>query len=419
MPPLVAERSRVADELHDLIQRAYRTRRARARIIIEECLERLPHYRGLPDSLLAEVRASILHHLALLYRVTLATGRPLTAEDLEVSRHTARTRASQGVPLGEFLTFFLVGLTRAWEDLMAGVGADPSLRAQLLDRVSAVISNQTQLMSAVTEAYVEQRERLSRFHEQDLDDFAQLLLADEAVPTVLETRARALGIALDEPHTVAIFGPPPSPGGTDLGVGLEDVRRGLAARLPGTDVRIGRSREGVIALLPEASDPDALVAAVDGLLGDGNRVGVGNAGRDVEGTRRSAREALRALRIGTTLNGAERVHRYEDVAVVDLVGANPTAAAEFMRGVLGSLATTGGSRTYLETLRQLCTHGYRMKLAAAALSIHPHTLSYRAKQIRRRFGLDLDDPQVRLRVHLALLILDAQERARRPRRSST
>jgi DNA-binding PucR family transcriptional regulator len=29
------------------------------------------------------------------------------------------------------------------------------------------------------------------------------------------------------------------------------------------------------------------------------------------------------------------------------------------------------------------------------------------KQIHSRFGLDLDDPEVRLRVHLALLILDA------------
>lgn len=61
-----------------------------------------------------------------------------------------------------------------------------------------------------------------------------------------------------------------------------------------------------------------------------------------------------------------------------------------------------------ETLRQLSAHNYRIKLAAAALSIHPHTLSYRVRQIRRRFGLDLDDPEVRLRVQLALRILDAR-----------
>ena len=79
-----------------------------------------------------------------------------------------------------------------------------------------------------------------------------------------------------------------------------------------------------------------------------------------------------------------------------------------MRRVLGPLVLAGASKTYLETLRQLVAHGHRIKLAAAALSVHPHTLTYRLKQIRRRFGIDLADPEVRLRVHLALLILDAQ-----------
>ena len=76
-------------------------------------------------------------------------------------------------------------------------------------------------------------------------------------------------------------------------------------------------------------------------------------------------------------------------------------------------ARPAGSRpapaaSYLETLRQLAAHSYSVKLAAAALSVHPHTLSYRARQIRRRFGLDLDDPETRLRVQLALRILDAR-----------
>jgi hypothetical protein len=256
----------VPDELHELIQRAYRTRRTRANVIVEDCLERLPHYRNLPDSLLDEVRESILHHLGLLYRVTLETGRALAPGDLEFSRRIARKRAAQGVPLGEFLTFFLVGLTRAWEHLIASAGDDPGLRDQLLERVLAVISNQTQLMTALTEAYVEERERRSRFREQDLDDFVQLLLAEEAVPNVLEARAAALGIALDEPRSVAVFGPP-SPVAGSVGVGPEDLRRQLAARLLGADVWVGRSREGFVALLPEAPEPKALAATVDFVIG--------------------------------------------------------------------------------------------------------------------------------------------------------
>ena len=189
----------MSDEFHELIRRAYRTRQTRARIIIDDCLELVPHYRRLPDSLLAEVRRNVLHHLALFYRVTLEIGRSLTDADLEPSRKLARLRASQDIPLGEFLTFFLVGLTVVWKHLMASVGENPALRARLLDRVEPIISNQTQLMTALTEAYVEERERLSRFREQDLDDFFQLLLSEEAMENALETRARAIGISSAEP----------------------------------------------------------------------------------------------------------------------------------------------------------------------------------------------------------------------------
>jgi sugar diacid utilization regulator len=273
----------------------------------------------------------------------------------------------------------------------------------------------------VTEAYVEERERLARFREQDLDDFMQLLLAEEAVPNVLEARARALGIALDEARAVAIFGPPTPAGIESAGVGPDDVARQLAARMPGADVRVGRSREGFIALLPEAAEPKPLAATLESLLGDPARAGLGNPGRGIEGLRRSARQAQRALRVGIALAGAQRVHAYRDVAVLELIGIDSAGAEEFMRSVLGPLAAPGASRTYLETLRQLSASGYRLKTAAAELSVHPHTLSYRVKQIRRRLGLDLDDPEVRLRVHLALLILDAQGSrpdARRPPSSS-
>ena len=405
--PLRSEHPRVQGELHELIQRAYRTRRARTRIILADCLDRLPHYRNLPESLLAEVDESILHHLALLYRVTLEIGRPLTSDDLEYSRQIARKRAAQGVPLGEFLTFFLVGLTVAWEHLIASAGENPDLRDQLLERVSPVISNQTQLMTSLTEAYVEERERRSRFREQDLDEFFQLLLAPEAVPNVLEVRAAALGVVLDEPRLVAILGPA-GPATSGAGASPEDIRRRLTARLLGAEIVVGRSREGFVALLPEGAEPKALAATAEELLGDGARVGVGSPARDLGGLRRSAGEALRALRIGASLRGAQRVYAYAQVAVLDLIGAGSADAEQFMRDVLGPLAAPGASRSYLETLRQLAAHNYSVKLAAAALSVHPHTLSYRARQICRRFGLELDDPETRLRVQLALRILDAK-----------
>ena len=64
------------------------------------------------------------------------------------------------------------------------------------------------------------------------------------------------------------------------------------------------------------------------------------------------------------------------VVGVARVGVGAPGADEFARSVLGPLLTTG--RPHLATLRALARTGYRMKLAAAALEVHPHTLSYRA-----------------------------------------
>src|SRR5215813_8905640 len=84
------DRARVSAGLPELIRRAYLSRRTRARIIVDHCLKHLPHYRGLPKSRLAEVRASVLHHVTLFYQVTLQAGRPLTSAELEHSRALAR-----------------------------------------------------------------------------------------------------------------------------------------------------------------------------------------------------------------------------------------------------------------------------------------------------------------------------------------
>jgi hypothetical protein len=391
--------------LRELARRVHRTRRTRARVIIAQSFEILPHYRGVSGARLSAIRRSVLHHLGLFYNVTLATGRALTAEDLEPSRQVARRRAAEGVPLGEFLTFFQIGLTVIWEHLMATAGGTAALRDLLLDRVGAVISNQTQLMTALVEAYVEERERLSRFRERDLDEFFQLLVTDEAPDSVLEARARQLGLALDEAHAVAVFG-------ADGGEAEHELRNRLAQRLPAASLRLGRTREGFVAALAEepqlAQRLEGAAAAVDA------RVGVGTSGRGLASLRRSAREALRALRIGAAL--PTRVHRYDEVAVLDLVRAGSADSDAFVRRTLGPLLDGGASRSPLETLRRLGEHGHRIKPAAAALGIQPHTLTYRLKQLRRRFGLDLDDPEVRLRVQLALRILDATRAAGERRR---
>jgi purine catabolism regulator len=115
-------------------------------------------------------------------------------------------------------------------------------------------------------------------------------------------------------------------------------------------------------------------------------------------------EARRAIELGALLQRGGGVYRYADLALHDLVDVASPRAQTFAQQTLGPLARAA-ARPYRETLRALCAQGFRLKPAAAALEIHPHTLSYRMTQMRRRYGLDLADAQTRLRVALALLIL--------------
>jgi sugar diacid utilization regulator len=397
------------DALHRLIQRASRERNRLVRTIGQQCLQQLPHYEDLPAALLEEIDRNIDHHLALFHHVTLEIGRSLTGDDLDWSRRTARERANQGVPLGEFLMFFHVGLRVAWEDLIERAGDDPWQRLALLDRVDAVITNQQVLMAALTEAYVRESERLSRFRERDLDDLFRLLLAQDTPTPALELRARSLGIDLAASWSVAIFAPsqprPASQPQVDPAEAREQIRAlepDLARETQG-DVWIGRWQGGLAALVPQEMDPASLESVARTQLGEHGRVGLGEPARNGD-LARSGRQALRALELGPSLASSGRVHRYADVAVADLIQTDSETARDFTHHVLGPLAEEDANPTQIETLEALARHGYRIKLAAAELGIHPHTLSYRIGQLRSRLGLDLEDPETRLRLQLALLV---------------
>ena len=404
--PKATRRNTVRTRLRRLIERAGRTQARQTRRIMSRVLD-LPHYRGLPHPEIENARETVAYHLDLFYRVTLGIGRKLSSTELEPSRRNARLRASQGVPLGELLSVYQSGSTIVWDDLHAAAGSDPDLRASLLHLLPAIIRNQTQVTTAITEAYVEERESLSHFRERDLDDFFQQLLSDDVPEKLLEIRAKALGVRPDEPNTIVLFRPAPLAAAEEAGASPEHARRLLSSRMKALEALVGRCQEGYVALLRRDPDLKDLGAIARSLFGDAGRVGIGGTAREIADLRRSAREASRALEIGSLVQPKTLVHRYADLAILDLVRIGSPDAEAFVRSVLGPLAESSANKSSLETLRQLVRNGFRVKLAAAALSIHPNTLAYRLKQIHERHGIDLEDPQTRLKLHLALLILDS------------
>src|SRR5262249_15643038 len=114
--------------------------------------------------------------------------------------------------------------------------------------------------------------------------------------------------------------------------------------------------------------------------------------------------AERAVDVGRLVRPSERVHRHADLALLDVVNVGSATAEEYAARVLGALARPGTGATYRRTLDAFLRHGMRRKVAAAALGIHPHTLSYRLNRLPDHFGIQLDGYDRRLPVELALLI---------------
>jgi len=401
----------LSPKLRQLVDRAYRSREKQVGLVVARCRRLYPHYRALSGSALDDLRKNIRLLVAGFYRQGLIEGRTPTPAELKGPIHMARLRATQGVPLDEMVGCYQLGLPILWAALIEKAGKDTGLHLELLRRVPVTISALTPVTTAVTEAYVEERERLLSFREQATDEFLRLLVAEDVPLGLVETRASALPVRLDAPR-IAMFCRVRRRGGeaTD-GAGLEAevnrLREILASAPTSAHALIGRIAEGLLAVLVTGPDREQLTEICRNVSPDGCRIGIGRHGVGLADLRRSAREAMRAAEIGELLRLQGPAHRHSELALFDLLDVGTPRALDFARRALGPLASPGSGETYRKTLRALCQNGFRLKVAAAALGVHPHTLSYRTGRLKERFGIDLDDSDTRLRVQLALLILDA------------
>jgi DNA-binding PucR family transcriptional regulator len=386
--------------LRQLVERAYRSREAQADQIFDLCRRRFPHYGALRGGELAKFRENLDMVVGAFYRLQLVEGRGPTPEELEPQRRAARERVAQGIPLEEMVGCYQAGLAFLWAHLLEILDAQADVQAELLQRVPVTIAANTLVTTTATEAYVQERERRASSQSQVIAELLRLFAGDEVPLAVLETRARSAGLEIDAPRFAVLFRP-----AGDEATALDLVRRLFDDRRLGDGLMIGRVAQGVIAVLPEGAQRSALADIAGKLRDRGWRSGVGGVASGAAGLRRTIREATRAVELGALLDRPGPIDEYGDLAVLDLIGVGSPRALEFARRVLGSLLDPGANAVYLETLHMLCRHGFNQKLAAAALGIHPHTLAYRVAQIRKRHGIDLDDAETSLRVHLAVLIV--------------
>ncbi|WP_141578147.1 helix-turn-helix domain-containing protein [Actinomadura sp. WMMA1423] len=252
------------------------------------------------------------------------------------------------------------------------------------------------------------------------DILTELIVTERAQAGALADRARLLGLAVDDLHTVIWMTPdrPPGPDPAELA----ELRRlfdtltlrthqarqpsGEAwnlARLAADIVLVGTART-------EIRQPRALLlidsvraAVAEEHPGTVLRFGIGTAQRGIEGLRQSATEARAAAAIA--VRSRELVHAF-DAAGINRVLAQIATSPLSLRVVddlLRPLDALGPERS-AEAIATLCAYldaRGSLKAAASRLALHPNAVNYRIRKIVERLGADLTDPDTAFALHLA------------------
>jgi sugar diacid utilization regulator/putative methionine-R-sulfoxide reductase with GAF domain len=196
---------------------------------------------------------------------------------------------------------------------------------------------------------------------------------------------------------------------------LDGALSGLVrSRLPGA-LTLVRSASAVF-LVPDelASDLQAveklggqvLAAAAPVMKPGSASVGIGNLANGVGELARSHVEARQALRLTRRAGGRGRVASYRSLGAFRLLleVQSPDALRRFVNELLGPLLQYAQSRDtpLLETLEALSAARWIRRAAARQLGIHINSMTYRVERIQALTGLQLDDPETRVAISIAL-----------------
>jgi DNA-binding PucR family transcriptional regulator/putative methionine-R-sulfoxide reductase with GAF domain len=188
----------------------------------------------------------------------------------------------------------------------------------------------------------------------------------------------------------------------------------IRSRMPGA-LTLVRSASAVF-LVPDEVAPELasveklagliLTAATHTMKPGSASVGIGNLATSVSELARSHIEARQALRLTRRAGGRGRVASYRSLGAFRLLleVQSPDALRRFVEELLGPLLEYANSRDtpLLETLDALSAARWVRRAAARQLGIHINSMSYRVERIQNLSGLQLDDPETRVAISIAL-----------------
>jgi sugar diacid utilization regulator len=225
-------------------------------------------------------------------------------------------------------------------------------------------------------------------------------------------RADAVGHDLRGPHYVVVL--------QWQGVPNDDSAVGAVARAVcglGLKALCSRRSGALVLLVYGRPDNAALYRAVSAELANAaGAIGVGGRCATPAEFPRSFSEAMRALRIRQASRSPHGLTAFEQLGLYRILdtGESRDEIVSFVREWLGDLLDYDSHKNadLVRTLSQFLERGGNYDKTAAALLIHRSTLRYRLSRIKEITGLDLNDVDDRLNLHVATrawLVLDGAD----------
>lgn len=260
-------------------------------------------------------------------------------------------------------------------------------------------------------------------------DFLRDVLSGRAGgPEQVVSHAHSLGWDMERPLVVVVAGV--DPGTTPPGATREEVHslqdrfaaawsRVVGLRDPHAPV-VGFSQEVVVVLGAERDrDPEAvlrtvreMVRAVSGDGGGGRRsfsTGVSRVVDSVADLPEAYSQALKAVSVGRQMHGPSALTHFDGLGVFRLLSLVPDTAElkAFVEEALGDLVRhdTPEHADLRHTLSVLLDTNLNVAQTARQLHFHYNTLRHRIVKLERMLGPFTTDPQLRLKLALALQVV--------------
>ncbi len=366
----------------------------------------IPSYARRGTTFLEEdLREAVTENIRILSQV-LSQGREIARDEMEAIERTGARRAEAGIPLEDVLHAYRTVSRVCWDVLAEECrkAKEGEALEAAIGLAEALLRYTDQLSTAIADAYARAQRAIVREREGERREFlADLLYGVDASPEDILRRAHKFGYDLSLNY-IALVGLGP----------LDDSRKeamvaAAASRVTegvGPDAIVLQKADLTVALVPvgpsvdEATTPEKLMAELQGEW----HFGMGGPDPGLEGIRRSYLEAREALEIGLALGVEGSIFRFDDLLLYHFLRTEPALVDRFVDQTLGPLIEYDEKRKgdLIRTLEAYFDGDGSVKMAGEALFAHPHTVTYRLKQIEKLTGWSLRDPEDKLRLQLAL-----------------